>query len=119
MLDLVNKERAQQGVDKVVFNEELTEVGRDHCEDMFRRGYFSHYAPEGLSPFDRMINAGILFNFAGENLALAPDVNLAMQGLMNSPGHKENILSPNFGKLGVGVINGGIYGQMFCQEFTD
>ncbi|OGH20005.1 MAG: hypothetical protein A3D74_01270 [Candidatus Levybacteria bacterium RIFCSPHIGHO2_02_FULL_37_13] len=119
MLALVNKERLKQGITSVVFDEQLAQVGRDHCEDMLKRRYFSHYTQEGLSPFDRMINAGISFNFAGENLALAPDVELAMQGLMNSPGHKENILSPNFGKLGVGVIDGGIYGQMFCQEFTD
>lgn len=119
MLVLINKERKEQGVANVAFDERLAQVGRDHCEDMFKRGYFSHYNPEGLSPFDRMINAVITFNFAGENLALAPDVNLAMQGLMNSPGHRENILSSNFGKLGVGVIDGGIYGQMYCQEFTD
>ena len=119
MFTMVNSERTKQGIGGVIFNEQLAQVGRDHCEDIFRRGYFSHYTPEGLSPFDRMINAGITFNFAGENLALAPDARLAMQGLMNSRGHKENILSPNFGKLGVGVIDGGIYGQMFCQEFTD
>jgi uncharacterized protein YkwD len=119
MFVLVNKERMQQGVGKVVFDEKLAQAGRDHCEDMLKRSYFSHYTPEGLSPFDRMMNAGISFNFAGENLALAPDVNIAMLGLMNSPGHKENILSPSFGKLGVGVIDGGIYGQMYCQEFTD
>lgn len=119
MLAMVNQERTKQEIAQVVFNEQLADVGRRHCEDMFRRGYFSHYTPEGLSPFDRMINVGITFNLAGENLALAPDVNLAMRGLMNSTGHKENILSPNFGKLGVGVIDGGIYGQMFCQEFTD
>lgn len=83
------------------------------------RGYFSHYTPEGLSPFDRMNAAGMSFSFAGENLALAPNVAMAMQGLMNSAGHRANILSPNFGKVGIGVIDGGIYGEMFCQEFTD
>jgi len=119
MFAMVNQERTKQGTFQVVFNEQLADVGRRHCEDMFRRGYFSHYTKEGLSPFDRIINAGITFNFAGENLALAPDAKLAMQGLMQSVGHKENILSPNFGKLGVGVIDGGIYGQMYCQEFTD
>ncbi|EKD65447.1 MAG: hypothetical protein ACD_50C00083G0006 [uncultured bacterium] len=119
MLLLVNQERGKHGVSAVIFDEPLAEVGRRHCEDMFRRGYFSHDTPEGLSPFDRMDNADISYNYAGENLALAPDVRLAMQGLMNSPGHRENILSPNFGKLGVGVIDGGIYGKMFCQEFTD
>lgn len=119
MLDLVNQERAKQGLGEVVFDEQLAEVGRAHCKDMFARGYFSHDTPEGLSPFDRMNNAGISYSFAGENLALAPDVKLAMQGLMSSTGHRENILSPNFAKLGVGAIDGGIYGKMFCQEFTD
>jgi uncharacterized protein YkwD len=38
---------------------------------------------------------------------------------MNSPGHKANILSISFGKVGIGVIDGGIYGEMFCQEFTN
>lgn len=119
MLVLVNKERTKQGIVLLVFNEQLAQVGRDHCEDMFRRGYFSHYTPEGLSPFDRMTQASIAFQVAGENLALAPDVNLAMQGLMNSRGHRENILSSDFGKVGIGVIDGGIYGQMYCQEFSD
>lgn len=119
MFVIVNQERVKQGINPVVFDEQLAEAGRNHCKDMFRRGYFSHDTKEGLSPFDRMNDANISFNYAGENLALAPDVHLAMQGLMNSRGHRENILSPNFGKLGVGVIDGGIYGKMFCQEFTD
>ncbi|MBI3380168.1 CvpA family protein [Candidatus Gottesmanbacteria bacterium] len=79
----------------------------------------SHYNPEGQSPFDRMDKAGIHFTSAGENLALAPNVELAHQGLMNSPGHRRNILSPDFGKVGIGAIDGGIYGEMFVQEFTD
>jgi len=44
---------------------------------------------------------------------------LAMQGLMNSPGHRANILSPSFHKVGIGVLDAGIYGEMFVQEFTD
>jgi uncharacterized protein YkwD len=66
-----------------------------------------------------MSKASIDFSYAGENLALAPNVDLAMQGLMQSPGHKANILSTNFGQVGIGVIDGGIYGEMFCQEFTN
>lgn len=119
MLNLVNKEREKIGVKKVVGDAGLREVARAHCKDMFARGYFSHYTPEGKSPFDRMAEGNIEFSYAGENLALAPNVILAMRGLMNSPGHRANILSPNFGKLGVGVIDGRVYGQMYCQEFTD
>ncbi|MCL4354963.1 CvpA family protein [Patescibacteria group bacterium] len=119
MLNMVNEERAKKGLGRLVFSDSLTQVGREHCEDMFRRGYFSHYSLEGLSPFDRMAQADIPFEYAGENLALAPNTDLAMQGLMDSPGHRANILGENFGKLGVGVIDGGVYGEMFCQEFTD
>lgn len=120
MFNDVNKERTSRGIGPlVVGSQTLIDVGRAHCEDMFKRGYFSHYTPEGLSPFDRMSQTGITFNYAGENLALAPDEQLAMQGLMQSPGHRENILNPNYGRIGIGVIDGGIYGEMFCQEFTD
>lgn len=119
MLDLVNQERVNKGLGKLTMDNSLTDVGRGHCEDMFKRGYFSHYTPEGLSPFDRMAQADISFNYAGENLALAPNTDLAMQGLMESPGHRANILSSNFGTVGIGVIDGGVYGEMFCQEFKD
>lgn len=119
MIDLINKERERVGASKLSRDDSLREVARNHCKDMFTRGYFSHYTPEDKSPFDRMEEGGIEFGYAGENLALAPDVTLAMKGLMNSPGHKANILSQNFDKVGVGVIDGGLYGEMFCQEFTD
>lgn len=119
MLNLVNKERELAGLKIVEWGRALQQVARAHCTDMFRKGYFSHYTLEGLSPFDRMVQADIFYAYAGENLALAPNVETAMQGLMKSPGHKANILSENFGTLGVGVIDGGIYGQMYCQEFTD
>lgn len=119
MFSLINKARKSVGLREVVFDDLLRDVGRSHCKDMFERGYFSHFTPEGFSPFDRMDDKGIIYNFAGENLALSPNTDIAMKGLMNSPGHKANILSSNFGRVGVGVMDGGIYGEMFCQEFTD
>jgi uncharacterized protein YkwD len=119
MLRLVNEERKKVGQSALEEDQSMREVARKHCTDMMQRGYFSHYTPEGKSPFDRMAEDDISFQYAGENLALAPNTSLAMKGLMNSPGHKANILSENFGRVGIGVIDGGIYGQMFCQEFRD
>jgi len=119
MLIMVNKERQSQGLTFLERDEKLTQVARKHCKDMFARGYFSHYTLEGLSPFDRMVQADVHFTYGAENLALAPNVTMAMQGLMESPGHKANILSSNFARIGIGVIDGGVYGEMFCQEFTD
>lgn len=119
MLELVNKERASRGLNPLVMDEKLREVARAHSKDMFAKGYFSHKNLEGQSPFDRMDKAGVQYMVAGENLALAPDVEIAHNGLMNSPGHKRNILTPEFRKIGIGVIDGGKYGEMFSQEFTD
>lgn len=119
MFLMVNKERTSWGISPLVFDERLRDVARKHAEDMFLRGYFSHNSPEGVTPFDRMAQAGISFTYAGENLALAPNVDLAIQGLMQSEGHRANMLSPNFGRIGIGVADGGIYGEMFVQEFTN
>lgn len=119
MLLLVNKERENHNLKPLVSDNNLKKVARNYSFDMLSRGFFSHYNPEGLSPFDRLAKANITFFAAGENLALAPSVEFSMQGLMNSPGHRANILSPDFGKIGIGVVDGGIYGKMFTQEFTD
>lgn len=119
MLKMVNKERESRGLKALISDKSLQDLARDYSNDMFRRGYFSHNNPDGLTPFDRMEKAGIGFTNAGENLALAPSVDLSMQGLMNSPGHKANILSSSYNKVGIGVMDGGIYGKMFTQEFTD
>lgn len=119
MLHLINYERQAQGLNVVEMDPLIQEVARKHSRDMFERGYFSHYSPENVSPFQRMQAAGVSFSVAGENLALAPNVELAHTGLMNSPGHRRNILFPEFKRVGIGVIEGGIYGKMFTQEFAD
>lgn len=119
MFELVNNEREKQGISLLVFDNRLRDLARQHGRDMFERGYFSHYTPEGLNPFDRISQANIVFNQAAENLAFAPSLALAHDGLMKSSGHQANILSPDFKKVGIGVVDGGIYGKMFVQEFAD
>jgi uncharacterized protein YkwD len=119
MLDLVNQERAAAGLRPLVADPELTEVARRHSADMFARGYFAHDTPEGRDPFDRMRDARANFLTAGENLALAPTLPLAHTGLMNSPGHRANILRPQFGRVGIGIMDGGMRGLMVSQEFRN
>lgn len=119
MLQLVNAERTTRGLEPLVMDSKLKALARAHAVDMFKRGYFSHNTPEGLSPFDRMNNAGVKYLEAGENLALAPDVDIAENGLMNSPSHRANILTSDFRKVGIGVLSGGRYGEIFVQEFTN
>jgi uncharacterized protein YkwD len=119
MLDLVNKERVANGLNPLAPDPELTEVARKHSADMFARGYFAHDTPEGLSPFDRMRQANVRFATAGENLALAPTIPVAHNGLMNSPGHRANILRREFGRVGIGVMDAGMRGLMISQEFRN
>ena len=119
MLDLVNNERVANGLQPLAPDPELTEVARRHSTDMFVRGYFAHDTPEGATPFDRMRDANVRVLVAGENLALAPTVTVAHTGLMNSPGHRANILRPQFGRVGIGIMDGGSRGLMVSQEFRN
>jgi uncharacterized protein YkwD len=119
MLDLVNGERTQVGLQPLVADDRLRGVARAHSLEMFQQDYFSHTSTTAGSPFDRMHAAGITFLVAGENLAYAPNVEVAHQGLMNSPGHRANILRAEFGRVGIGVIRSQLQGSMFTQDFTN
>ena len=119
LLVLVNKERKKEGLKPLARDIQLRKVARAHSDDMFKKGYFSHISLEDKTPFDRIKANGIKYITAGENLALAQTVEIAHMGLMNSPGHKANILNPKFGKVGIGIMDGGIYGIMVTQNFKN
>lgn len=118
MFDLVNEERVNAGVAPLAWDERLVPIARAHSEEMFKLKYFSHQSPVNGSPFDRLRAAGITYTRAGENLAYAQSVTIAHRGLMQSQGHRENILRPEFTRIGIGVINAGAYGRMFTQMFV-
>ena len=86
---------------------------------MFGRGYFSHVSPEGKNVADRARSASVKFMAVGENLALGPTLTICHEGLMNSPGHRANILHKSFGKVGIGILDGGKYGLMITQNFRN
>jgi uncharacterized protein YkwD len=86
---------------------------------MFKRGYFAHNSPEGENVADRAEKVGVDYQVIGENLAYAPTLALAHNGLMNSPGHRANILSSDYQKIGIGVQDGGVYGLMITQVFSN
>jgi uncharacterized protein YkwD/uncharacterized membrane protein required for colicin V production len=119
MLELINQERAEHGLQPLVADTALRRVARMHAADMFRRGYFSHLTPEGHDPFQRIREANIPFRNAGENLALAPTLPVAHEGLMNSPGHRANILQRRFGRVGIGIMEGGRRRLIVTQNFRN
>ena len=117
MFNLVNKERVANGLKPLTIDMRVVKTARLKSVDMVKLGYFDHQSPTYESPFDMMKQYGISFSYAGENIAGAPDVNTAHVNLMNSPGHRENILRPEFTKVGIGVVEGSKYGKIFTQQF--
>jgi uncharacterized protein YkwD/uncharacterized membrane protein required for colicin V production len=117
MLKLLNDERTSRGLAPLQLDPRLVPVARQHSEEMFRLKYFGHQSPVNGSPFDRIAAAKISYTRAGENLAYAHSVAVAHRGLMDSEGHRENILRPEFTRIGIGVIAAGSYGRMFTQLF--
>ncbi|MEQ1797208.1 MAG: CvpA family protein [Lacibacter sp.] len=116
---LVNEERHKHHLKPLAVDEKMKEVARAHSADMFARGYFAHTTPDGVNPFQRMKQVNITYRNAGENLALARTLTEAHKGLMNSPSHRAAILNPAFGRIGIGVMDGGKNGFMISQEFRD
>lgn len=117
MVNLVNQERESRGLQPLKANLELTEVARVKAQDMIDNNYFSHQSPTYGSPFDMMNHFGISYRTAGENLAGNQTVERAHQALMNSDGHRANILNANYTEVGIGIVDGGPYGKMFVQLF--
>ena len=118
MINLVNQERDKAGLSPLQTDLTLVKLARLKAQDMISKGYFSHTSPTYGSPFDMMKSYGVKYSYAGENLAGASTVQSAHTNLMNSSGHRANILSTNYTQVGIGVVSGGPYGKMFVQLFT-
>lgn len=117
MVDLVNQERIKAGLQPLTVDPKLTELARLKAQDMVKNNYFDHISPTYGSPFDMMRHAGITYRTAGENIAAASSVERAHTALMNSSGHRANILNPNFTRIGIGIVPDPTYGLMISQMF--
>lgn len=104
MFDITNAERLSHGLPILTWNDPISQTARDHSKDMAKNRFFDHTNLQGQSPFDRMKEDNIAFRVAGENLAAGQFSSIfAHEGLMNSLGHRENILRNDYRNLGVGV----------------
>jgi len=117
MLQLVNEERVRQGLSPLQVDMELTRLARLKSQDMVDNQYFSHDSPTYGSPFEMMEQYGIEYRAAGENLAGNRSVEAAHEALMNSEGHRANILNASFTHIGIGIVEGSPYGKIFTQMF--
>ncbi|TWH46852.1 CAP domain-containing protein [Sporomusa sp. KB1] len=114
---LLNADRAANGLPALKINMSLVRLAENYGQDMINRNYFSHYNPEGQSPFDRMKQAGISYSAAGENLAINSNVTAAEKAFMSSSGHRANILNSNYTDVGIGVRTNTAGSVYVVQEF--
>nr|WP_312889211.1 CAP domain-containing protein [Desertibacillus haloalkaliphilus] len=115
VVQLVNQERAKQGLGSLTHRADLKNVAHKKAEDMINSNYFSHTSPNYGSPFDMMRTFGISYTTAAENIAKGQKTpQEVMNSWMNSPGHRQNILNGQFDSIGVGFYQGA-WVQMFIK----
>lgn len=130
-LALVNEARAAEGLGALGASDALDTAARMHAEDMLARGFYDHVTPEGTTARDRLLAAGGETGaVSGENIARCEGcptppgparVEAFHEGWMQSPGHRENVLSPGFERFGYAVVgaDGETYGvQTFSGPGT-
>lgn len=118
VVGLTNRERAAAGLPALAVDTRLTSAAQAHSADMVARDFYSHTDPDGGGPWDRAAAAGAARRTVGENIACGQrspaDV---VEGWMNSPGHRANILKSDFTRIGVGLAGGGRAGTYWTQLF--
>jgi uncharacterized protein YkwD len=118
ILGLVNQERAKVGADPLKINEQLDLAADQHTLDQASMNKMSHTGSNGSNMGDRIKNAGYVFSSAGENVAYGfGDAAAVMNGWMNSEGHRQNILNPNYKEIGIGYALGADGRPYWTQDF--
>lgn len=112
LYQLTNQEREKNHLPPLNYNEKLASAAYQKAQDMFAKNYWAHFAPDGKTPWDFILNSGYSYEYAGENLAknfLFSDG--VISAWMNSPTHRENILKSTYTDIGFAVVNGVLNGE--------
>ncbi|KAI9018875.1 CAP domain-containing protein [Hyaloraphidium curvatum] len=120
LLCLTNLERQKAGLRPLRYNQILSNAAKAHTDDMSSKGFMSHVGSDGSSPWDRFARAGFTnMRTGGENVAAGQtSEDQVMRDWMNSPGHRANILSPDFTLFGW-ARTGNYWAQEFAATFND
>ena len=124
---LTNEKRTQAGLLPLSLNSTLSQAAQAKGADMLNKGYWAHVAPDGTQPWVFFTNFGYKYRYAGENLARDfANPQSAVEAWMNSPSHKENLLSPKYKEIGIGVVEGNLAGvdttiivEFFGTKYAD
>ncbi|MCP9211054.1 CAP domain-containing protein [Streptomyces sp. NEAU-Y11] len=118
VIALTNAERAAARLAPLAAEPRLTTAAQRHSDDMVARDFYSHTGPEGREPWDRARAAGAGHRGIGENIACGQrSAAEVVRGWMDSPGHRANILKPDFTHIGVGYAIGSRAGTYWTQVF--
>jgi hypothetical protein len=110
ILTLSNQVRDQNGKTELTTNSVLMSAAQAKAEHMVANRYFAHFSPDGKTPWDFFNEAGYTYEVAGENLAITnEDDQAVITGWMNSPTHRENLLSSDYSDIGIGIAKYGDY----------
>lgn len=117
VFNLINQQRANNGLAALKIDNEVQNVARIKAKDMVQNNYFSHTSPTYGSPFDMLNSFKVSYKTAGENIAGNSSNQSAVTAWMNSSGHKANILNSSYNYTGIGVVTGSQYGKIYVQMF--
>lgn len=117
MVNLVNQERAKAGLAPLIVDPALVASAREKSKDMSANNYFSHNSPTYGGYAAQIRSRTADYTYVGENLAGNKNVSAAHTALMNSAGHRSNILNPNYTHIGVGITSSGQYGLIITEHF--
>ena len=117
VFNLINQQRANNGLSALKIDVEVQRVARIKAQDMVDNNYFSHNSPIYGTPFNMLKNFGISYKTAGENIAGNSSNSAAVTAWMNSSGHKANILNSGYNYTGIGVVSSPKYGKIYVQMF--
>ena len=111
VLAAMNEYRAEQGLPPLREDPRLRQAAEDRVKHMEELGYWSHSAPDGMSPFVWLVARDYAYSSAAENLAAGFEtVHVLVDAWMESPGHRANILTREFADCGIAVIDGATTG---------
>lgn len=117
VLNLINEQRKQYGLPKLKAYGELQRVAKLKAQDLVNNKYFSHTSPTLGTPFEMLQEEGVIYKYAGENLAGNETGVKAVNAWMNSPAHKDNILDSDYEYTGIAVVDSEVYGKVYVQLF--
>jgi hypothetical protein len=127
VIAITNQKRVEAGLNPLEENTVLSQAALAKGTDMINKNYWAHVAPDGTQPWSFFVNYGYKYRFAGENLARDfSNASSAVDAWMASTSHRENMLSPKYREIGIGVVEGELDGvdttiivQFFGSKYSD